>query len=110
MWNQIEHWIFCLITEDWWGRSLMRHEVVVNLIGATTTKASRATRSKLDEGRYPTGRQAARAQGRNGGRPKRLDARKPTPRDGFVPRSGANRLRKLTSGVDPQPGCEQERW
>ena len=42
---------FCHITESWRGRSLVSHEVVVNLIGATTTKGGLAMRSERDEGR-----------------------------------------------------------
>ena len=38
------------------------HEVVVNLIGATTTKDGLAIRSELDEGRYLTGRQVSDEQ------------------------------------------------
>ena len=61
-WNKIEHRMFCHITENWRGRPLVSHEVVVNLIGATTTKAGLAIRSELDEGRYPTGRQVSDEQ------------------------------------------------
>ena len=32
-WNKIEHRMFCHITENWRGRPLVSHEVVVNLIG-----------------------------------------------------------------------------
>ena len=35
-WNKIEHRMFCHITENWRGRPLISHEVVVNLIGHTT--------------------------------------------------------------------------
>ena len=34
----------------------MSHEVVVNVIGATTTQGGLAIRSELDEASYPTGR------------------------------------------------------
>ena len=61
-WNKIEHRMFCHITENWRGRPLVSHEVVVNLIGATTTKGGLAIRSELDEGRYPTGRQVSDEQ------------------------------------------------
>ena len=37
-WNKIEHRMFCHITENWRGRPLVSHEVVVNVIGATTTQ------------------------------------------------------------------------
>ena len=55
-WNKIEHRIFCHITQNWRGRPLVSREVVVNLIGATTTKQGLAVRSALDENAYPLGR------------------------------------------------------
>jgi hypothetical protein len=55
-WNKIEHRMFCHITENWRGRPLVSREVVVNLVGHTTTKTGLAIRSVLDEGSYPTGR------------------------------------------------------
>jgi hypothetical protein len=55
-WNKIEHRMFCHITENWRGRPLVSREVVVNLVGHTTTKTGSAIRSVLDEGSYPTGR------------------------------------------------------
>ncbi len=54
-WNKIEHRMFCHVTQNWRGRPLVSHEVVVNLIGATTTGEGLSIRSQLDEGRYPTG-------------------------------------------------------
>jgi transposase len=56
-WNKIEHRMFCHITENWRGRPLVSREVVVNLIGHTTTKTGLEIRSELDENRYPTGRE-----------------------------------------------------
>ena len=64
-WNKIEHRMFCHITQNWRGRPLVSHEVVVNLIGATTTREGLAIRSELDEGQYPTGRQITDAQMNN---------------------------------------------
>jgi hypothetical protein len=61
-WNKIEHRMFCHITENWRGRPLVSREVVVNLIGSTTTKAGLSIRSELDEGRYPTGRKVTDEQ------------------------------------------------
>jgi len=61
-WNKIEHRMFCYITENWRGRPLVRREVVVNLIGHTTTKTGLAIRSALDENRYPTGREVTAQQ------------------------------------------------
>jgi hypothetical protein len=36
-WNKIEHRMFCHITQNWRGRPLVSHEVMVSLIGSTTT-------------------------------------------------------------------------
>jgi len=54
-WNKIEHRMFCHITENWRGRRLTSHEVVVNLIGQTTTKQGLTIRAELDTRRYPKG-------------------------------------------------------
>jgi hypothetical protein len=56
-WNKIEHRLFCHITENWRGRPLVSREVVVNLIGHTTTKTGLEIRSALAENRYQTGRE-----------------------------------------------------
>jgi transposase len=61
-WNKIEHRMFCHITENWRGRPLVSREVVVNLIGHTTTKTGLEIRSALDENRSPTGREVTAQQ------------------------------------------------
>ena len=61
-WNKIEHRMFCHITENWRGRPLVSREVVVNLIGHTTTKTGLTIRSELDENIYPTGREVTAQQ------------------------------------------------
>jgi transposase len=55
-WNKIEHRLFSAITQNWRGKPLVSHEVVVNLIGATTTKTGLRVESKLDTNQYPAGR------------------------------------------------------
>jgi hypothetical protein len=55
-WNKIEHRMFCHITENWRGRPLVSREVVVNLIGRTTTETGLEIRSELDGESYPIGR------------------------------------------------------
>ncbi len=55
-WNKIEHRLFSAITQNWRGKPLVSHEVVVNLIGATTTKTGLRVRSELDTNQYPAGR------------------------------------------------------
>ena len=61
-WNKIEHRMFCHITENWRGRPLVSLEVVVNLIGHTTTRSGLAIRSELDANSYPTGQPVAAQQ------------------------------------------------
>ena len=64
-WNKIEHRMFCHITENWRGRPLVSRQVVVSLIGHTTTKTGLTIRSELNEGSYPTGRQVSDEQMRD---------------------------------------------
>jgi hypothetical protein len=54
-WNRIEHRLFSHITMNWRGRPLTSHEVVVNTIAATTTRAGLTVRAELDPGTYDTG-------------------------------------------------------
>jgi len=54
-WNKIEHRMFCHITENWRGRPLISREVVVQLIGATTTTAGLEIKAELDESSYQSG-------------------------------------------------------
>jgi len=54
-WNKIEHRMFCHITENWRGRPLISHEVVVNLIAATTTRQGLRVSAGLDKRTYPIG-------------------------------------------------------
>jgi transposase len=54
-WNKIEHRMFCHITNNWRGRPLISREVVVNLIGSTTTDSGLHIRSQLDENTYQAG-------------------------------------------------------
>ena len=55
-WNKIEHRLFSAITQNWRGKPLVSHEVVVNLIGATTTSTGLTVKSELDTNQYPAGR------------------------------------------------------
>jgi transposase len=54
-WNRIEHRLFSHISMNWRGRPLVSHEVVVELIGATCTRAGLHVRAELDHGSYPLG-------------------------------------------------------
>jgi hypothetical protein len=61
-WNKIEHCMFCHITETWRGRPLVSREVVVNLIGHTTTQTGLEIHSELNEHSYPTGQEVTEQQ------------------------------------------------
>lgn len=54
-WNKIEHRLFSFITKNWRGKPLVSHEVIVNLIAATTTQTGLRVQSRLDTGKYPKG-------------------------------------------------------
>ena len=61
-WNKIEHRLFSAITQNWRGKPLVSHEVVVNLIGATTSTTGLRVNSELDTNRYPRGRNVSDAE------------------------------------------------
>ena len=56
-WTAVERRMFCHVTESWRGRALVSHEVVVNMIGDTTTKGGLAIGSELNATGYPSGRE-----------------------------------------------------
>jgi hypothetical protein len=53
-WNKIEHRLFSHISTNWRGRPLTSHEVIGDLIGATTTKKGLKVHAERDQGFYPT--------------------------------------------------------
>jgi hypothetical protein len=55
-WNKIEHGLFCHITRNWQGVPLETLEIVVNLIGATTTREGLEVHAWLDDAEYPKSR------------------------------------------------------
>ena len=54
-WNKIEHGMFSHITQNWRGRPLVSHEVIVELIGHTTTQTGLRIQAELNQQPYPTG-------------------------------------------------------
>ena len=54
-WNKIEHRLFSFITQNWRGRPLTSHEVIVSLIAATKTATGLRVRCELDTCCYPKG-------------------------------------------------------
>ena len=61
-WNKIEHRLFSFITKNWRGKPLVSHEVIVNLIAATTTRAGLRVQSQLDTSKYPKGIKVGKQQ------------------------------------------------
>jgi hypothetical protein len=53
-WNKIEHRLFSHISMNWRGRPLVSHEVIVKLIGKTSTRSGLRVKAKLDRRKYPT--------------------------------------------------------
>ena len=54
-WNKIEHRLFSYISLNWHGQPLVTHEVIVNLIAATTTRKGLKVRAELDTAQYQKG-------------------------------------------------------
>jgi transposase len=54
-WNKIEHRMFSFISQNWRGQPLISHEVIVNLIKATTTSKGLRVEAAVDERLYPAG-------------------------------------------------------
>lgn len=52
-WNKIEHRLFSFISQNWRGKPLISHEVIINLIAATTSKTGLEVKSALDSNSYP---------------------------------------------------------
>jgi hypothetical protein len=60
-WNKVEHRLFSAISMNWRGQPLTSYEVIVQLIGATTTTGLKA-RAELDQNSYPNGIKVTHAQ------------------------------------------------
>ena len=54
-WNKIEHRLFSFISQNWRGKPLISHEVIINLIAATISKTGLTVKSDLDSNIYPKG-------------------------------------------------------
>jgi len=54
-WNKIEHKLFSYISLNWRGKPLTSYEVVVKLIGSTTTASGLKVLSELDINTYEKG-------------------------------------------------------
>ena len=54
-WNKIEHRLFSFISQNWRGKPLVSHQVIVDLIAATSTKAGLKVQAQIDSNLYPAG-------------------------------------------------------
>ncbi len=61
-WNKIEHRMFCHISQNWRGRPLISREVIIALIGSTTTKQGLKIKAVLDERPYEAGIKVSKAE------------------------------------------------
>jgi predicted ArsR family transcriptional regulator len=53
-WNKVEHRLFSFVSLNWRGKPLISHEVIINLIAATTTSTGLTVYAQLDKRPYPT--------------------------------------------------------
>lgn len=61
-WNKIEHSLFSFIAQNWRGKPLVSHEVILNLIAATKTQPGLRVHCQLDHNRYPKGTKVSEAE------------------------------------------------
>jgi hypothetical protein len=54
-WNKIEHRLFAFITQNWRGKPLVNHQVIVQLIANTTTDTGLTVACQLDANTYEKG-------------------------------------------------------
>jgi len=52
-WNRIEHRLFAYITQNWRGKPLVSHQVIVQLIGSTKTDKGLQVSCEIDANLYP---------------------------------------------------------
>src|SRR5215470_7338090 len=91
-WNKIEHRLFSFISQNWRGKPLVSHEVIINLIAGTTTSTGMAVESALDTKFLPAGAQGVGPS--NGGN--QTEAR-------FPPSGAHSRSPALRSELARQP-------
>jgi hypothetical protein len=54
-WNRIEHRLFAFITQNWRGKPLLSHQVIIQLIANTTTATGLSVACHLDRNTYDKG-------------------------------------------------------
>ena len=81
-WNKIEHRMFSYVSLNWRGRPLESLQVIIDLIGATTTSTGLKVYARLDPGHYEKGskvtdQRACRREHRTRPVPSRLELHDP---------------------------------
>jgi hypothetical protein len=61
-WNKIEHRLFSYVSLNWRGRPLESLQVIIDLIGATTTSTGLKVYARLDPGHYEKGIKVTNAE------------------------------------------------
>jgi Rhodopirellula transposase DDE domain len=61
-WNRIEHRLFAFITQNWRGKPLVSHQVIVQLIANTRTKTGLTVACRIDTGAYTKGIKVSNAE------------------------------------------------
>jgi hypothetical protein len=61
-WNRVEHRLFAFITQNWRGKPLVTHEVIIQLIANTTTRTGLTVQCRLDENIYEKGLRVSDAE------------------------------------------------
>jgi hypothetical protein len=54
-WNRVEHRLFAFITQNWRGKMLVSQQVILQLIGVTTTRTGLNVACRIDDSLYPKG-------------------------------------------------------
>ena len=54
-WNKVEHRLFARISQNWRGKPLVSHQVIIQLIGSTTTGTGLTIACDIDANSYPKG-------------------------------------------------------
>src|SRR5690606_18658092 len=61
-WNKIEHRLSSFMSQNWRGKPLVSHEVMVNLIAATPTTTGLKVRAQVDTRPSPAGIQVSQEE------------------------------------------------
>ena len=61
-WNRIEHRLFAYISQNWRGKPLVSHQVIVHLIAATTTDTGLTVTCDIDGSQYRRGIRISKAE------------------------------------------------